>query len=416
MEVFKLLQIGDVHYPDAKTGAAPIDDKDPGFPSRVSGAVGVQPLQAVSRVLTNFIEETSPDVIAAMGDYTTKGDPTGLTDCVNYLKNVIPAGWHPNLASRGLFLIGNHDLARTSGTAADRFLAINAILAGAGLPAAPISLPSQHEWRGTSGSAQIYGVNSCIGCGETRFLPSVLKDAVRTKIDSLIASDPTSLAIDELREGIDTPVIEEASLSMLLNHIANQDPGSLAVICAHHNLLPQAKPRIAPYTELLNAGSIRNSLLTLDRPVVFLHGHIHEDPCEVIHSPLHINSNVICISAPLLTDGFNAIEFAFNSDGFALGARLRPYRRQGSQIVKSPPIDIPLLANAGRFSSASEKSREMLDRLLRNKIFNASDLERETKWPSDVVKAALVELQWLGLAIIENPSRDSHLWRVRRAI
>ena len=59
----------------------------------------------------------------------------------------------------------------------------------------------------------------------------------------------------------------------------------LSVIVAHHNLLPQRLPRLAPYTELVNGGALRASLGELGKPVLYLHGHIHEDPIEILRSP-----------------------------------------------------------------------------------------------------------------------------------
>ncbi len=36
--------------------------------------------------------------------------------------------------------------------------------------------------------------------------------------------------------------------------------------------------RIAPYTEVVNGGNVRRRLTNCGKPVVYLHGHIHDDP------------------------------------------------------------------------------------------------------------------------------------------
>lgn len=75
----------------------------------------------------------------------------------------------------------------------------------------------------------------------------------------------------------------------------------------------QRMTRLAPYTELVNSGAVRASLMEAGRPILYLHGHIHTDPVEVLSVPG--GDALVCISAPAAEDGFNIIEVVFTRSG-----------------------------------------------------------------------------------------------------
>ncbi|WP_166802201.1 metallophosphoesterase family protein [Microvirga pakistanensis] len=417
MEIFRLLQVGDVHYPDKENSTPPVDDKDSAFPSRVTGTVGIAPLQTVTKKLSTLIEEQDPHVLAFMGDYTTRGDATGLSDCLSYVQRVIPVSWSGKVASSSVFLIGNHDIDRFSKASPEqRFEDVNAALRNIGFPEAAASKPTRLTWNGTVGRAEVFGINSCLGCGETRFLPATIKEPVSRALDELVANGANPHLLDELIESIDTPAVSEEAIAELLERAAALPNTAVPIICAHHNLLPQATPRIAPYAELLNGGSFRGSLLSLNRPVVFLHGHIHQDPYEVIRSPVWRKSGIISISAPLLRDGFNVVEIAYNDAGFPLGINVTPYRRTGNQIEKKAAIDIPFWTTLAGIENATRHSRELMAQLGSNNIHYCSDLARAVGCSREEMQASIIELRWLGLVEILNAESAPDLWRVTRAI
>jgi len=65
--------------------------------------------------------------------------------------------------------------------------------------------------------------------------------------------------------------------------------------------------------------------MQLARPVIYLHGHIHEAVVEVINggyldgTATDTSQPVVSISAPLLQDGYNKIEVHFDRQGKPIG-------------------------------------------------------------------------------------------------
>ena len=417
MEVFRLLQIGDVHFPDPENSTAPIDRKDLGFPGRIASGIGQPPLQAVCRRLTRVIETQDPDVIAFMGDYTDRGNQTELAAGAAYLFRQLPPAWAAKISSHSVTCIGNHDIERaTAANAKTRFDNVNTILTGAGFPAACIDQPTRINWTRSLAEIVVHGLNSCVGCGETRFLPSIIKPAVVAALADLISKSASPDLLNELIESIDTPAIDESAIADLLNAIDATSKKTLNIVCAHHNIFPQNTPRVAPYAELINAGSFRNSLLSAQRPIVFLHGHIHQDPCEILRSAKKRRAAIISISAPVLRDGFNMLEFAANNKGTPLGVRIKQFRRMGNQIEESSTLEVPFWPTLEGLSHATRESREMIERLPSSSIAYSSDLMRKSGLPQDAFENTMHELRWLGIIEVQNPESSLDEWRVTRAI
>ncbi len=78
MQVFKIIQVGDVHYTARENTASPVNNKDPGVPGALSAAIGTTPLQSIFRAVARSIEEEGPELVAFMGDFTNRGDSDGL--------------------------------------------------------------------------------------------------------------------------------------------------------------------------------------------------------------------------------------------------------------------------------------------------------------------------------------------------
>lgn len=129
-------------------------------------------------------------------------------------------------------------------------------------------------------------------------------------------------------------------------------PNALLVIAAHHNLLPQRLTRLAPYTELVNSGTLRASLMAAGRPVIYLHGHIHEDPIEIMAMPA--GQAVISISAPAAEDGFNLLEFNFTRSGLPLSCHINPWRFNAAGILhRAPASTVSLIGRRRRSHDAT---------------------------------------------------------------
>src|SRR5665213_2240319 len=83
----RLLQIGDIHYPDALAERL-TDIKDKGFPTRVAESSALKPRELVMRSLLAEVE-SGCDGILFSGDLTCRGDISGYKECLQYLSPVI---------------------------------------------------------------------------------------------------------------------------------------------------------------------------------------------------------------------------------------------------------------------------------------------------------------------------------------
>ena len=417
LHVFKIIQVGDVHYTDKENTTSPVDSNDAGFPGSLAAEIGTAPLQAVFRAIAQTLESEKPDLVAFMGDYTNRGDIIGLKDCVEYLRRLLPTDWSETSGPACQLLIGNHDVDRRKDPETDsRFDDINDAIRAVGFPTASVLAPEQVALTGAAGaSLQAYGVNSSRGCGQIRRLGPLLAQLAGPTIARLLI-EGNDEQLDEIYEGIDTPAIADETLHALRTSIARLPETALPVICAHHNLLPQTTPRLAPYSELVNAGAVREALLMLGRPVIFLHGHLHTDPVEVIRSPTRPGGAIVSISAPLLRDGFNEIAIAFNDEGVPLGCQVTRQRRSGSHVVPMAAVAAPIWEASEGFAMLSANGRKLLRKLEPDVRTTRRDLLPALAWPPETLDGAIEELRWLGLVHVQNPDRPNIHWRLTRAV
>jgi hypothetical protein len=211
---------------------------------------------------------------------------------------------------------------------------------------------------------------------------------------------------------LDTPAFSEASLNGLLQGAESGAGTDLLMVCAHHNLLPQRLTRLAPYTELVNSGAIRGSLIELQRPVVYLHGHIHEDPVEVLLQPG--SYPLVCISAPEASQGFNLLETLYTKDGIPLSIHIVPWRFDKSGLLRPQRSrTVPLIGPRRR--SADTILAELYAELLRQRacywhaVMKFECLKDVTD-PEAVVEEALELLQADGRIQIENHDLPPRNW------
>jgi hypothetical protein len=190
------------------------------------------------------------------------------------------------------------------------------------------------------------------------------------------------------------------------------------LVVAHHNLLPQRRPRIAQYTELINSGALRASLSELDRPIVYLHGHIHTDPVETVIAPK--SSPLICVSAPPAEGGFNVLDFTFTRSGMPLSCKITPWRFDQSGILHpTDKIAVSLLGKHRRSHdiTLSQIYAHMLNKreLYWNELIGAdppfftSDLEHQTR---EAIELLIADES----VIVENYESSPKSWIIRANI
>lgn len=342
----RILQIGDVHLPSGMNARPFADVKDPTFPQGLASLIATSPLKRVFKRVFALLEAGQVDGILFMGDLTDYGNLDAYAACCRYIASALQIGSGRRFSNVPVgFVPGNHDidrgLAKQPGNAA-KFAPLGSALNAVGLPTIPVTQPKLLALGAAGPRANVFLMNSCWGCGDEARIPEHFRAPIAAAIEGAIAGASGDKAIkDYYDRQLDTPALSEDSVTELMQEVYGAPSNVLSVIVAHHNLLPQRLPRLAPYTELVNGGALRASLGELGKPVLYLHGHIHEDPIEILKSPG--GSPVISISAPKLSSGFNIIDLVYSPQTMPIACHVTPLRFDQSGILRERPrVAIPL--------------------------------------------------------------------------
>lgn len=404
----RLLQLGDVHFPKRREqrladiqdeGLAPIVDAS--TPNLLKGA-----LRAVVRRLS------SVDHLLVCGDMTDKGVYQGYLDCLAHLDQALGLSDPDRFQSIPVHVVpGNHDIDRRSATVSGDLLAKFDLLASAwediGRPV--LATRTAVVTEASSGLAKVAfaSLNSCIGCGERRFFPQSIQDRVGEVIDGHHGQNSGD---DLLFEELDTPAFQIEHIEQLEDALLDMQ-ASVVVVVAHHNILPQATPRFKVYTDLVNGGLVRSRLASLKGPVLYLHGHIHDGPIEIVNQVMPNEGVLVCISAPELIDGFNEVDIYFTNRGVPLGCVIRAYRRvSDGGILQRDESLIPFRPGIDLLAETVQEVRAAVG-------FRAAVRGHEVLsslgLPKSDVFDALQELRYAGFVDIMNPTADASEWMVQ---
>lgn len=331
-----ILQVGDLHFPQAARAPRPIDDKDASFSVELKSMISASPIKMVFRRMYQLLDSGNLDAILFMGDLTDIGDVGHYESAVRYIAGALQLGGDDvSPQHRAGIVPGNHDvnrdLAKQPGLAT-KFAPLNEILHKHGLPQLPIEGCISKRLSSGRAELNLLLLNSCWGCGAQDYIPEQFRKVIYTAIDKKLDEAEGQLLRAYYDYQLDTPAFSEASLEEVNSHLHGRGGEELIVIVAHHNLLPQRMTRLAPYTELVNSGALRSLLAEAKRPVVYLHGHIHQELVEVVSVP--DGDNVVMISAPAAQDGFNLIEFVFTPLGVPLTCEIVPWRIDQSGALR----------------------------------------------------------------------------------
>jgi Calcineurin-like phosphoesterase len=368
----RVLQIGDVHLPSAMKSGRKIDQKDASFSVELRNLISSLPIKVVFREIYKIIDDGGVDGIIFMGDFTDQGDLSGYEKTCQFIAQSLQLGDGRRHSKIPVGIVpGNHDINRPLALdpgITTKFDPLNAALRKAALPALPVQHNIVLPITSGSASTSINLMNSCWGCGAREYIPEYFRARIGKAIEETLQKGGKRALKTYYDRQFDTPAFSEPSIQQLVQAARSLEASTLFVVVAHHNLLPQRQPRIAQYTELVNSGAIRASLCELDRPVVYLHGHIHVDPVETVTIPN--TPPLICISAPAAEDGFNVLDFVFTRSGLPLSCQITPWRFDGSGILHAgEKIVVPLLG----------KRRRSHDPTL-NKIYSFMLDRRELYW------------------------------------
>jgi len=416
----RILQVGDVHYPSASTANRSIDDKDAKFPAVLKGSLSSLPLKAVVQRIHMELASGQVDTLVFMGDLTDQGDLVGFQGCANYLMRALELGAGERFAGIPVgFVPGNHDVDRSlaiSKGLTGKFEPLAAAMSRAGATRFATTDPIAFDVANGAAQATVHLLNSCWGCGEPEYIPAEFRDAIKAAIDSVLKADPKAAQVYYDRQ-LDTPAFDADTVASIAAAVADGPATSLPILVAHHNLLPQRTLRLAPYTELVNSGALRGALVECEKPCLYLHGHIHEDPVEVVN--VGQNPPLVVISAPEAAAGFNIVEIVFMRSGVPLACEVIPYRYEAGTVKRRQSRSVPLVG--ARRRSSTRLLGKVFAHLLNEGERYWFDLETYARGlDGDFEHENLVEILELlnadGSVLIDNRDLPHAHWIVRAAV
>lgn len=341
MLISNIILIGDIHYPITKH-LKMLDNK------HADESTNLIPTQINKSKLSFIVEkikqtcgERSIDYIVFVGDYTDIGNEADFKNCLEYFERSLESVAVPLVG-----VPGNHDLKRPEDFSdnSEKFRVFEALAEKSNFEINFSENPIVKTLPDGINSA-IYLVNSCLGCQElwlkapspTSAKKSVI-DIIVSKFKDIAGSSKSILNEADLYERFDAPYICNNSSDAVLDHIV-ENGISLPLFVAHHNIFPQKQPRIALFPEMLNAGYIRDALAEVQGPVIYLHGHIHEDPVKILVDPDKPEKiNLVSISAPRIDDGFIELSWGFSETGNPVAMRARSQRFTNFEFQESERI------------------------------------------------------------------------------
>lgn len=371
----RVLQVGDLHLPTAAKTMRSGDQKDRTFSVGLRNKISRQPIKVVFKKLYGLLESSAINGILFMGDLTDYGQIAGYKSGVSYVANALQLGRgrrHEALVAG--IVPGNHDINRElakepSMTA--KFAPLNAALAQVGLGTLPVERSTTTAISVGGAECDLVLMNSCWGCGASEYIPEEFRQSVGAAIEAALAVGGPKVVKAYYDRQFDTPAFSDTSIAELLDLTTSLSSDRLIMVAAHHNLLPQRLTRIAPYTELVNSGAVRASLMEARRPILYLHGHIHTDPVEVLSMPG--GDAVVCISAPAAEAGFNVLEIVFTRAGIPLVGHVIPWAfDQSGNLRQSPRLTVPLIGRRRR--SLDDGLSQVYSHLLKARHCYWSDL------------------------------------------
>lgn len=426
MKSLKVIQLGDVHFPDHRDSLIG-DLKDDTVPATLVKAVAPNRLELVMRKIAEIADDASVCGLLICGDLTTKGDLDAYGLCVEYLHKAVEVGnsakWHGD----SLHVVpGNHDVKRElcdpkGVDLSGKFDPLVTSWDKCGRTAIlPIDDIRSTVIRPNGHSLALFSMNSCLGSGELRRVPNKLCGQILDALKPHFKSDPPADALANLGEQLDTPAFVDDHVRSLVSAIAALGDASLPIVLAHHNALSQAVPRLEIYTELLNGGLFRAQLASCARPIIYCHGHIHADPIEQLTDHRYPASKILFVSAPEVVDGFNVIEIEFARNDLPVGCKIHQYRMTLHGSFDNDASVSVSLASPDMVARFDDDKFRALLKVCDSDLRRFEELRTRLKGElgtlphKDTVRDLIAEAEWLGLVQVHNRPLPYRHWMVRR--
>lgn len=406
-QCIRILQLGDLHVPDWKSSTNDVDQKDVEFSSEIIADLKHDRIRHILRRVHEIASSGDIDCIALMGDFTTFGMSEYVSPAVEIIDGLVSKGDGTKPLIVGV--PGNHDVDRENAALLGKhgkFKTLSDAFEKFGWAQLPTDATVRKDISFENGrSIGVLLLNSSIGSWSKHFLPRSLADdfASEKMLETPVALNAKSSNVDsepavtrdsakapknreeQLFQQLDTPYISKRSMESLSSHL-NQINDRTSVVIAHHNLLSQRIPRISPYGEMLNGGAFRDFLHTTKKNIIYLHGHIHEDPIECISVPSEVFSQqqtgqILSISAPLFQDGFNEISLFLGDDNEVFMVRVTKYRPNQMHLVGNfsdqETVHIPLINKFNDLITGN--ARKVWQLIKESQLLNWSELISKTE-------------------------------------
>ncbi|MEO1920808.1 MAG: metallophosphoesterase family protein [Sphingomonadaceae bacterium] len=432
IERISLLQIGDVHLPDWASNRSSIDLKQSNFSQQIVSNLQTDSLTLILEHLRKSARLGSTDAAILMGDFTTRGDTSRLAVATQVISSLLNDT--RSEAKIPIFGVpGNHDVAKADALTkgeTGKFDPLVEAFKEAGWHSPPVGKHLKFSLsNNNSQSVGLYAMNSSIGSWSKALYPEGMRELIFGDQSKPISVGETGLlgsagAVaqgldtleDQVYEQLDTPYFLAQDIDAIYQDI--QSAGRLSVIVAHHNILPQYLPRISSFGEVLNAGYAREMFLKTNCPILYLHGHIHTDPVEIVYS-LDSRSKLISISAPSLDHGYNIVHLFADEGGRFFAIKLDSIRYRNPTIAVKSKI-IPVVSDA-KYLLRRDVSKfwDYIQNQLppsEREHMTWRDFEEIAKSISikiGALEGIAVALICAGLADIDNLEVSREAWRIR---
>jgi hypothetical protein len=424
--------VGDIHYPEYKDAVIG-DIKDPNAPEAMRASITSARLPNVFKYILKEIEGGSCNGVMFCGDLTSYGDISGYTDCVNYIDTI----FSKSMTTPGQLSLcavpGNHDICRAAFDETKYHESVE-LLQKVWPTGLKTTLPTRDSVEAIiqrpGGKCHVFSVNSCCGCGIKRqTLPGQVSTGIQESINKWLAVAHKDEVNSFLYETLDAPFISHEVICKIKQLLKCVDVDSLPIILAHHNILPQATPRLAPYTEMIDSGSFRSALLEQGRPILYFHGHLHE---FFVHTISHENGSdapLVIVSAPLASDGVVKITIQYGVRGNPMGCIISHMALENyGQFVNRRDIRIALGNNKATKAKPTPLCNVVLgqiDAMPRDEsvmwrdFFGAVEKRAQQKGITaneTDVSSHILEFEWEGLVKVANrKSPKLSAWQIERA-
>jgi hypothetical protein len=389
----RVLVIGDVHYPETRADF-PVDRRDASFPAEVDAKI-TPPPRLIS--LARAAALANPAATIVLGDVTSWAQMPDYHDGLSMLRDTL--AWSAADIDRVHIAIGNHDIQRDLYAPNKQYDDImKTVESVVGAQILPVNAPRNTSVSdGAEAKALLISIDSCVGAGARRGIHPVLLQRLQECVPEHVINILANLDTKTVTETLDMPAFQHAHMEAVQSMIRAADSNSACIIASHHNLLPQSVPREDIYTELLNAGWFRTMLSSMNRPIVYVHGHVHTDGVEIIESPHSgSQSRVICVSVGRLIDGFTVLSITFGANSMPLGMVVAEHAPGPGGSVEIRRERRVLLRRVTVDELASEYI-EVLRMLEVDKFVTATEISRATTLTCDEVNMIAEELEWFGL-------------------